>query len=1156
MKRPIALLISLILILSTLPLSAIKVSASPFAGGDGSAGNPYLVASPEALNAVRDYPKAHYMQTADIDMSAWGNWIPIENFSGVYDGRDFYIKNVTIEYSYKVSEATPYGLFATAQGASFKNIRLTDLNINIDESQTDYEAIYKAGLEAGLVVGGICADVGNPISDYNQQSYTLFENCEVSGNIKIVNCANLTVGAIVGRGFADISYCNNFANITVNANRVYAKDNLYNLARVNCGGICGKIDNLNHNDLYSKSTRYCSNSGKIEVWAGGYTSVSGIGTSFNIRECVNFGNIFASALEDQPHRYCTHYVGGISATGGVSSCVNYGIISGYGKKIGNDRSSVNVGGICGRGRAEGCYNLSQSVSAQYFDQYNITEYATFAGRICGEKYYDSQNDIAFSYSSVKTKVNNVVPEPHTYDSSNYGQNYNYQNGFDIQNEQLLIEKTYALDFKNTWTIDPSIGGPVLRDISFVTDDKVPVIEKLDFAEFKYRADYLLSVTLNDSTFSTILTSNEYNPAKIIVDSHPKGMNTAAAAWDTMSKAIATANEGPGNLMKDEITQSNLIVSYIMQALKYQTQEIVADAVKTAASDVDGFVKFSDFIVNGMENPGTDFTSHAKSHSEDIKNVLLEQSEKNNSQMKKLLLAKEFAALFNTLAELSKSYTDLYNRINSYAMLYASAEETKAVINSMYDLCPASDKEVKKALSRVKTIMDAASEKLLQDLINKEIVFTTSSSSCAIMTDILWESISSVLETSFPGVSALCKLANAEMYVVDKFFGVNKSVEQYFKLCTIADLDSLTGKAVEKAIENYKNNKTTENAKILISAIELKLGFIKESYRESIGYAEIIDDEGIVRSAIKALKLFLNVYENSLKNSLQNGVVLINEFHKSILTSWIYQLEYDYPEIAPLYEEYKNGINKSFAAKQYSIHCPVNVKIYNASGETVAEVGENAINACDNIAVIYDHGEKEIYFFDNADYTLVCEGYEDGDMDIELKEFDSNGALVRTVGYNNVPVSLGSVHTLSEEKLDDGDGAIIFADFDSAKDSEKYKITIKNGTISGYFFEYEASAGERIEICAIVPDGYLFVGWQGNVEFEDAKSSSTYFFMKDGDVSVSAKLKRIESEDDDSETPDSSTIIVIVIIAGAALITVAVITIFIVISKGKKNSKKE
>jgi hypothetical protein len=257
-------------------------------------------------------------------------------------------------------------------------------------------------------------------------------------------------------------------------------------------------------------------------------------------------------------------------------------------------------------------------------------------------------------------------------------------------------------------------------------------------------------------------------------------------------------------------------------------------------------------------------------------------------------------------------------------------------------------------------------------------------------------------------------------------------------------------------------------------------------------------------------------------------------------------------------ESADDFNDSFrnAAKQYSIHCPVNVKIYNASGETVAEVGENAIIACDNIAVIYDHGEKEIYFFDNADYTLVCEGYEDGDMDIELKEFDSDGSLVRTVGYNNVPVSLGSVHTLSEEKLEGGDGATIFADFDSAKDSERYKITIKNGTISDYLFEYEASEGERIEICAIVPDGYRFVGWQGDVEFEDAKSSSTYFFMKDGDVSVSAKLKKLESEDDDSETPDSTTIIVIVIIAGAALMTVAVITIFIVISKGKKNSKKE
>jgi len=38
-----------------------------FAGGDGSPGSPYQVATATQLNSVRDYMSSHFLQTADID---------------------------------------------------------------------------------------------------------------------------------------------------------------------------------------------------------------------------------------------------------------------------------------------------------------------------------------------------------------------------------------------------------------------------------------------------------------------------------------------------------------------------------------------------------------------------------------------------------------------------------------------------------------------------------------------------------------------------------------------------------------------------------------------------------------------------------------------------------------------------------------------------------------------------------------------------------------------------------------------------------------------------------------------------------------------------------------------------------------------------------
>lgn len=65
--------------------------------GDGTPTNPYAVATAEQLDIyVRANPAQHYEQTEDIDLSAYGNWQPLPEFSGVFDGKDHTISNLTI----------------------------------------------------------------------------------------------------------------------------------------------------------------------------------------------------------------------------------------------------------------------------------------------------------------------------------------------------------------------------------------------------------------------------------------------------------------------------------------------------------------------------------------------------------------------------------------------------------------------------------------------------------------------------------------------------------------------------------------------------------------------------------------------------------------------------------------------------------------------------------------------------------------------------------------------------------------------------------------------------------------------------------------------------------------------------------------------------
>jgi hypothetical protein len=422
-------------------------------------------------------------------------------------------------------------------------------------------------------------------------------------------------------------------------------------------------------------------------------------------------------------------------------------------------------------------------------------------------------------------------------------------------------------------------------------------------------------------------------------------------------------------------------------------------------------------------------------------------------------------------------------------------------------------------------------------------------------DQTWEILNDKICVEYPTVYLALKMYDYGLYFIDRITKADSTVEQYFKLCVMKDLDYLAGDAVSDALDNYRSDSTSFNAEVLLAAIELKFAIIDLDFKESITYCETISDRNIIDDIRSYFGI--NTGEN-LKNQLVSLKRSIDTMHYSVEVQWINQLKKESPELAERYEDYLSNVKERFPNRNYTIHCPVNVSVYDASGKLVAEVGEEKVWASGEIAVVYDHGKKEIYFFDNAEYNLICEGYSDGDMDVEITEFDSEGNIVRKVNYNNIPVAPSSIHAMSGDEVKTNDGVSLPVDYDSARASEKHKVSIENGVISGYLPEIEASAGERVEISAIIPEGYRFVGWQGDAEFEDAKSASTYFFMKDGEVSVSARLKKLEKDgDEDEDKPNEGIpVILIIVIAGGALITLSGIAILIVMIKERKKEQQK
>jgi len=216
-----------------------KKSDNPkFEAGNGTETDPYIIATAAQLDEVRNFPSACFELSKDIDLSSYLNpnssgWTPIENFTGIFDGKKHTIKGLWIS----LSSIENVGLFANIQGYS-DNKRASVLNLFVN--------ISKKGITGGSSVGGICGSL----------SYGNIENCMVTGDIS----GYQYVGGIVGRNNDNyysssiISQCASSGNITATKGYVggilgyydgsCSIENCYSIANVKTEGsyssrVCG-----------------------------------------------------------------------------------------------------------------------------------------------------------------------------------------------------------------------------------------------------------------------------------------------------------------------------------------------------------------------------------------------------------------------------------------------------------------------------------------------------------------------------------------------------------------------------------------------------------------------------------------------------------------------------------------------------------------------------------------------------------------------------------------------------------------------------------------------------------------------------------------------------------------------------------------------------
>ncbi len=478
-----------------------------FAGGAGSADDPYLIATPRQLDAVREHPGAHFRQIADLDMDGYGDeeagWLPIghfrgwldfEPFTGSYDGNGHTIANLTIDRA----GSENVGLFGYVdEGAVIVNVTLAGVDVrggrstgalvgyNADGSITGNHA---AGRVFGTQdIGGLVGSNIGTVERCRADVDVAGSGMSVGGLVGSNNGGTIRESHATGKVASDDDQVGGLAGLNaggtiVDSSATGAVSGERGIAGGLVGGCSGTIRGSHATG--NVTARGEGAGGLIGVLFGTVTNhiedchATGdvAGTNFvggligrSIMPNINIGN-----RTSVTRCYATGTVRGTESVGGLIG-ESEGAAVRLSYAVGDVTGHTEVGGLIGRGmRRSGIrsvYVITDSYSIA-----NVTGHS-FVGGIVGRiTEWQSAQYIGYSYASGRvageSRAGALVGDGRLIEGSPIAEYSYYDADTTTQNDrhggagkttaEMMLRKTFeGWDFEETWAIEEGEGYPLL-----------------------------------------------------------------------------------------------------------------------------------------------------------------------------------------------------------------------------------------------------------------------------------------------------------------------------------------------------------------------------------------------------------------------------------------------------------------------------------------------------------------------------------------------------------------------------------------------------------------------------------------------------------------------------------------------------------------------
>ena len=450
----VMMIMSMILTCMTVGMPKVNAASGDW-GGNGSSVNPYTISDAVGLaklatnvNSGNTYKGIYFTLTADINLSAYDNWMPIGlNFNGYvgcvfagnFNGNGKKISNLKISRN----ELSDIGLFSVNAGTIFD---LTIVNGYV-HGRSHVGGVAGLNLGSGTIrnceyTGEIWGDdaYAGGITGYNSGTVT---GCSHTGNV----AARTHLGGIVGQNDGEVVDCTNYAGeIWCDSTTTTSIGGIAGYNEGSAVGVCGYISNCvnyakvnsqytpgniantggitgtNYGNVYDSHNygpvlsfgaaggitgcNYNYMSGNVNegmVFApcpGGGIAGKNIGSAAEIKTCTNTGSVFGSVSSIQ-NLYRVGGIVGYNESGFIFNCNNKGQITG------TDSPDLNcsVGGVTGY--SDGLIDAS-------YNEGNVTGSGNWiggvAGRVFGGGIVNSYNNGAVNG---KSGVGGVAGNDHT-----------------------------------------------------------------------------------------------------------------------------------------------------------------------------------------------------------------------------------------------------------------------------------------------------------------------------------------------------------------------------------------------------------------------------------------------------------------------------------------------------------------------------------------------------------------------------------------------------------------------------------------------------------------------------------------------------------------------------------------------------------------------